>query len=101
MARGHQVSALALFAGELRLVRTAAGLAQEQLGSKIGYSGPLIGHVAAASRAPSVDNALAGQVIERTEQVARVTFRYDILNAEALPPRASADLARKAIERWT
>jgi len=48
-----------------------------------------------------LDNALAGQVIERTEQVARVTFLYDILKAEALPPRASVDLARKAIERWT
>jgi len=57
MTRGHQVSALALFAEELRLVRTAVGLTQEQLGSKIGYSGSLIGHVAAASRAPSLDFA--------------------------------------------
>jgi hypothetical protein len=40
-------------------------------------------------------------VTERSERVTRVTFRYDILNAEALAPRASAGLARKAIEKWT
>ena len=38
---------------------------------------------------------------ERSERVTRVTFRYDILNAEALAPRASAGLARKAIKKWT
>jgi hypothetical protein len=48
-----------------------------------------------------LDNALAGQVVERPEDVARAAFLYDILKAEALSPRASADLARKAIERWT
>ena len=35
------------------------------------------------------------------KDVARVALLYDILKAEALSPRASADLARKAIERWT
>jgi hypothetical protein len=34
-------------------------------------------------------------------EVARLALLYDILKAEALSPRASADLARKAIERWT
>jgi hypothetical protein len=48
-----------------------------------------------------IDNALAGQVAERAQDVARLTLLYDILKAEALSPRASADLARKAIERWT
>ena len=48
-----------------------------------------------------LDNALAGQVVERPADVARVALLYDILKAEALSPRASADLARKAIERWT
>ena len=48
-----------------------------------------------------LDNALAGQVAERAQDVARLTLLYDILKAEALSPRASADLARKAIERWT
>ena len=45
-------------------------------------------------------NALAGQVAERAEEVARLALLYDILGAEALSPRA-ADLARKAIEKWT
>ena len=48
-----------------------------------------------------LDNALAGQVVERPGDVARVALLYDILKAEALSPRASADLARKAIEQWT
>ncbi|HYB85979.1 MAG TPA: Scr1 family TA system antitoxin-like transcriptional regulator [Streptosporangiaceae bacterium] len=48
-----------------------------------------------------LDNALAGQVVERPADVARITLLYDILKAEALSPRASIDLARKAIERWT
>ena len=48
-----------------------------------------------------LDNALAGQVVERPGDVARVALLYDILKAEALSPRASMDLARKAIEQWT
>jgi transcriptional regulator with XRE-family HTH domain len=48
-----------------------------------------------------LNNALAGQVVERVEQVARVALLYDILKAEALAPRASVDLVRKAIEIWT
>lgn len=48
-----------------------------------------------------LDNALAGQVVERAEDVARIALLYDILKAEALSPRASVDLARRAIERWT
>jgi hypothetical protein len=48
-----------------------------------------------------LDNALAGQVVGRPGDVARVALLYDILKAEALSPCASADLARKAIERWT
>ena len=48
-----------------------------------------------------LNNALAGQVVERPGDVARIALLYDILKAEALSPRASADLARKAIDRWT
>ncbi|HUL27644.1 MAG TPA: hypothetical protein VLW44_17945 [Streptosporangiaceae bacterium] len=40
-------------------------------------------------------------MVERPGDVARVALLYDILEAEALSPRASVDLARKAIERWT
>jgi transcriptional regulator with XRE-family HTH domain len=48
-----------------------------------------------------LDNALAGQVIERADDISRVALLYDILKAEALSPRATVDLARKVIERWT
>jgi hypothetical protein len=66
----------------------------------------LDGHFVIASFDGSADvaylnNALAGQVVERAEQVARVALLYDILKAEALAPRASVDLVRKAIEIWT
>jgi hypothetical protein len=37
-------------------------------------------------------------VAERAGGVARIALMYDILKAEALPPRASVDLARKAAE---
>jgi hypothetical protein len=48
-----------------------------------------------------LDNALAGQVVERPGDAARVALLYDILKAEALSPARLADLARKAIEQWT
>ena len=48
-----------------------------------------------------LNNALAGHVVERAEHVARVALLYDILKAEALAPRASIDLVRKAIQTWT
>ncbi len=48
-----------------------------------------------------LNNTLAGQVVERADDVARIALLYDILKAEALSPRASVELARKAIERWT
>jgi transcriptional regulator with XRE-family HTH domain len=184
MGRDSQVSALALFSEELRRARSAAGLTQDQLAERVGYSPSLVAHVETGSRAPSLDfarrgdealgtggllarlqpfvrseaypawfrdwveverlvkaarrprivlqvvplgtgahagldgrfaiasfdgpadvayldNALAGQVAERAQDVARLTLLYDILKAEALSPRASADLARKAIEQWT
>jgi len=48
-----------------------------------------------------LNNALAGQVVERADDVTQVTLLYDILKTEALPRQASIELARKAIERWT
>ncbi len=48
-----------------------------------------------------LDNALAGQVVERPAELARAAFLYDILKAEALSPGAWIQLARKAIEQWT
>ncbi len=48
-------SPLALFGAELRHYRTAAGLSQEQLGDRIGYSAALVGAVETARRMPAED----------------------------------------------
>ena len=91
-----------------RLVKTARQprVVLQVVPSGVGAHAGLAGQFAIASfdGPPDVvylDNALAGQVVERSADVARVALLYDILKAEALSPRASADLARKAIERWT
>jgi transcriptional regulator with XRE-family HTH domain len=48
---------LDFFGAELRRWRTAAGLSQEQLGRKVGYSGAQVGKVETGERAPSQDFA--------------------------------------------
>jgi transcriptional regulator with XRE-family HTH domain len=48
-------SPLAVFGAELRHWRTAAGLSQEQLGDRIGYSGAQVGAVETARRMPGAD----------------------------------------------
>jgi hypothetical protein len=83
VARVGQVSALALFSGELRQARSRARLTQDQLAEKLAYRASLVAHV------------------ERAGDVARLTLLYDILKAEALPRQASIDLAREAIDTWT
>jgi transcriptional regulator with XRE-family HTH domain len=50
-------SPLAFFGAELRRARAAAGLSQEQLGQRMGYSGALVGKVETGDRAPSQDFA--------------------------------------------
>jgi transcriptional regulator with XRE-family HTH domain len=50
-------SPLAFFGAELRRARTAAGLSQEQLGQRIGYSAALVGKAETGERAPSRDFA--------------------------------------------
>jgi Domain of unknown function (DUF5753) len=72
----------------------------------VGAHAGLDGHFVLASfdGPPDVvylNNTLAGQIVERAGDVARVALLYDILKAEALSPRASIELARKAIEQWT
>jgi transcriptional regulator with XRE-family HTH domain len=76
------------------------------LPSNAGAHPGLDGRFAIASFAGSpdvvyLDNALMGQVVERAEDVSRVVLLYDILKAEALAPRASIDLVRKAVDTWT
>jgi hypothetical protein len=123
MGRDGQVSALALFSEELRwsepllitgrdqidrLIKAARQprIVLQVVPSAVGAHAGLAGQFAIAGfdGPPDVvylDNALAGQVVERPGDVARVALLCDILKAEALSPRASIDLARKAIEQWT
>jgi transcriptional regulator with XRE-family HTH domain len=56
-------SPLAFFGAEFRRARIGAGLSQEQLGQKIGYSGTMVGKIETGERAPSEDLA------ERSDQV--------------------------------
>jgi transcriptional regulator with XRE-family HTH domain len=48
---------LDFFGAELRRARIAAGLSQEQLGQRVGYSGAQVGKVETGDRAPSQDFA--------------------------------------------
>lgn len=48
---------LDFFGAEVRRWRNAAGLSQEQLGQRLGYSGALVGKVETSDRAPSLDFA--------------------------------------------
>lgn len=50
---------LQFFGAELRRVRTAAGLSQDQLGQRLGYSGAQVGKVEIGERAPAQDFAEA------------------------------------------
>jgi transcriptional regulator with XRE-family HTH domain len=50
-------SPLAFFGAELRRLRVEAGLSQEVLGQRIGYSGTMVGKIETGERAPSQDLA--------------------------------------------
>jgi transcriptional regulator with XRE-family HTH domain len=50
---------LQFFGAELRRARTAAGLSQEQVGQRVGYSGAQVGEVETGERAPAQDFAEA------------------------------------------
>lgn len=69
-------SPLAFFGAELRRIRMEAGLSQEQLGQRIGYSGTLIGKVEIGQRAPSED--LAGRCDEALETKGLLPRIYDL-----------------------
>lgn len=70
---------LDFFGAEVRRWRTAAGLSQEQLGQKVGYSGAQVGKVETGERTPSQDFAQhcdralpdAGGLFIRIYQLAR------------------------------
>ena len=70
---------LQFFGAELRRARTAAGLSQDQLGQRLGYSGAQVGKVEIGERAPAEDFAEAcdrafpdaGGLFGRIHQLAR------------------------------
>lgn len=70
---------LNFFGAELRRARAAAGLSQEQLGLRVGYSGAQVGKVETGDRAPSQDFAQgcdealpdAGGLFGRIHELAR------------------------------
>jgi len=95
----EQIDRLIVAARQPRIVFQAV---PSGAGAHAGLAGQFV--IAGFEGRPDVvylDNALAGQVVEGSADVARIALLYDILKAEALSPRASIDLARKAIERWT
>jgi transcriptional regulator with XRE-family HTH domain len=83
-------SPLALFGAELRHYRTAAGLSQEQLGDRIGYSAALVGAVETARRMPTEDfTARCDQVGELGTGGALLRLRAhlrDQLHRQVWPP---------------
>jgi DNA-binding XRE family transcriptional regulator len=69
-------SPLAFFGAELRRTRMEAGLSQEQLGQRIGYSGTLIGKVEIGERTPSED--LAGRCDEALDTKGLLPRIYEL-----------------------
>jgi len=59
LVNGREHSAAYLFAEELRQLRQAKGMSQEQLGAEISFSGSLIGMIESCRRIPTVDFATA------------------------------------------
>ncbi len=80
-------SPVALFGAELRYYRTAAGLSQEQLGEKVGYSGALVGAVETARRIPTEDFAQrCDAALDAGGALARVRERLkDYMKYQAYP----------------
>jgi hypothetical protein len=71
-------------------------------GAHPGLLGPfVIAGFTAAQDVVYLDNALAGHVIERPEDVKHVAMLYDTLRAEALPTRASVELITEVVRSWT
>jgi transcriptional regulator with XRE-family HTH domain len=95
-------SVLAFFGAELRRLRTAAGLSQEELGQHISYSGSLVGMVETARRAPARDFAeRCDEVLATSGALARL---WPLVSQEALPrwfrPFAEVERTATSIRSW-
>lgn len=95
-------SVLAFFGAELRRLRTAAGLSQEELGQHISYSGSLVGMVETARRAPARDFAeRCDGALATGGALARL---WPLVSQEALPrwfrPFAEVERTATSIRSW-
>lgn len=95
-------SVLAYFGAELRRLRVAAGISQEDLAQRIAYSASLVGMIETARRAPARDFALrCDGVLETGGTLARL---WPLVSQEALPRwfRPFAEIEREAtsIRTW-
>jgi transcriptional regulator with XRE-family HTH domain len=95
-------SVVAFFGAELRRLRSAVGISQEDLGQRISYSGSLVGMVETARRAPTRDFAeRCDEALETGGVLARL---WPLVSQEALPSwfRPFAELEREAtsIRSW-
>jgi transcriptional regulator with XRE-family HTH domain len=70
---------LDFFASELHRSRSAAGLSQEALGRRIGFSGEMVGKIENGDRRPD-----AGEITKDPVAVDKITVTYDLLRAGAL-----------------
>jgi transcriptional regulator with XRE-family HTH domain len=96
---GSQVEHLAEMAGRPGVV---IQLIPRDVGRHAGLLGAFV--IADFAKAPSIvylETSLTGLVVERPEDVAAVTLRYDTLRTEAMPRAASLELLREVAKTWT
>lgn len=95
-------SVLAFFGAELRRLRSAAELSQEDLGQRVSYSGSLVGMVETARRAPTRD--FAERCDDALATGGALTRLWPLVSQEALPRwfQQFAELERVAtsIRSW-
>lgn len=95
-------SVLAFFGAELRRLRSAAGMSQEDLGQRVCYSGSLVGMVETARRAPTWDFAeRCDDALATGGALARL---WPLVSQEALPrwfrPFAELEGVATSIRSW-
>jgi hypothetical protein len=71
------------------------------VGAHAGLLGAFV--IADFANAPSIvflETSLTGMIVERPQDVAAVTLRYDALKSEALPRTASQKLLKEVAKTW-
>jgi transcriptional regulator with XRE-family HTH domain len=95
-------SVVAFFGAELRRLRSAASMSQEDLGQQVAYSGSLVGMVETARRAPTRDFAeRCDDALGTGGALARL---WPLVSQEALPrwfrPFAEVERGATSIRSW-